>query len=106
MRDGAYAAMLARRYGTSPAGGQAMVDRLTRTARESGVLLDLERIRPGNTFDAHRLVHLGAARGVQGPVKERLLRGYLCEGVAVGLHEELVPLAVDTGVGPNWMEAK
>jgi predicted DsbA family dithiol-disulfide isomerase len=38
-------------------------------------------------------------------VKERLLAGYLEEGVAIGLPEELAPLAVSGGLDPEEVEA-
>ena len=98
MRGADYAHLLARKYGTSDAGGQAMIDRMVTTAREAGVTLDFTAIQPGNTFDAHRVVHLGAARRIQGAVKERFLRGYLAEGAAIGEHEVITRLAVEAGL--------
>lgn len=98
VRDGDYATLLAGKYGTSVAGGQAMIDRVTGVARDAGIAFRLERARPGNSFDAHRLVHLAADRGRQTQVKERFLRGYLCEGEAVGDHGVLERLAVDAGL--------
>ena len=98
VREADYAALLGRKYGTSPAGGQAMIDRMVATGRDAGVTLDFSAIKPGNTFDAHRVVHLGAARGLQSAVKERLLSGYLSEGVAISDHDEITRLAVEAGL--------
>jgi predicted DsbA family dithiol-disulfide isomerase len=98
VKEGDYVQLLSRKYGTSLPDGQSMIDRMVATARASGVTLDFTRIRPGNTFDAHRVVHLAAERGLQGPVKERFLRGYLSEGAAIGDHEEITRLAVDAGL--------
>ena len=98
VKDGDYVTLLARKYGTSPEGGQAMIDRMVNTGRDAGVTLDFSRIRPGNTFDAHRVIHLAADRGLQGKVKERFLRGYLSEGAAIGDHDEITRLAVDAGM--------
>jgi hypothetical protein len=39
--------------------------------------------RGGNTFDAHRLVHLGDSHGLQDAIKERLMRAYF---TAAGAH--------------------
>ncbi|HEX5496300.1 MAG TPA: DsbA family oxidoreductase [Mycobacteriales bacterium] len=98
VRDGDYAALLAGKYGTNVAGGQAMIDRVTGVAATAGVTFHLDRARSGNSFDAHRLVHLAADRGIQTQVKERFLRGYLSEGQAVGDHDVLERLAVDAGL--------
>lgn len=100
VRDGDYATMLARKYGTTVDGGQAMLRRMTAEATDAGLRFRLERARPGNSFDAHRLVHLAAERGRQTAVKERFLRGYLCEGEAIGEHETLLRLATDAGLDP------
>ena len=98
VRSGDYVEMLGHKYGTGPEQAQAMVDRMTETGAAAGVEMRFDRIRPGNTFDAHRVIHLGAARGLQTEVKERFLRGYLSEGAAIGLPEELERLAVDAGL--------
>ncbi|HEY9475581.1 MAG TPA: DsbA family oxidoreductase [Mycobacteriales bacterium] len=98
VKEGDYATMLARKYGTNVAGGQAMIDRVSRAAADAGLTFHLEQARPGNSFDAHRLVHLAADNGLQMRVKERFLRGYHCEGKAIGDHDVLERLAVDAGL--------
>ncbi|HEX7623724.1 MAG TPA: DsbA family oxidoreductase, partial [Anaeromyxobacteraceae bacterium] len=57
-----------------------------------------DRVRPGNTFDAHRVLHLARERGLQGAVKERLLRAYMTEGEALGDREALARLAGEAGL--------
>lgn len=96
--DGDYAAVLARKYGASLAGGEAMIERMHGAAARAGLEFHLERARPGNSFDAHRLTHLAAARGRQQAVAARFMRGYLAEGAAIGDHRTLAALAVDAGL--------
>ena len=93
-----YAERLARKYGTTPAQAQAMIDRMVDTAAGDGLALRFDHIRPGNTFDAHRLLHLAHERGVQDALKERLLRAYLTEGQAIGEPDVLAPLAREVGL--------
>ncbi|HKO94079.1 MAG TPA: DsbA family oxidoreductase [Polyangiaceae bacterium] len=95
---GPYAERLAKKYGTSLDEAQSRLGRLVELAQADGLRLDFERIRPGNTFDAHRIVHLAAERGLQDAVKERFLRGYLSEGEAIGEPEVLVRLAAEAGL--------
>jgi predicted DsbA family dithiol-disulfide isomerase len=57
-------------------------------------------VQIGNTFDAHRLIHLAAHHGKGGEMKERLLRAYFTEGRAISLHSELVELGTDVGLDP------
>jgi len=93
-----YLARLATKYGTDRVSAQGMIDRMTETAAEDGWRFRFDRIRPGNTFDAHRLLHLAADRQVQDRVKERFLAGYLEAGVAIGEPAALRTLAVEAGL--------
>lgn len=93
-----YAGRLARKYGTSVADAQGMIDRMTETAAKDGLDFHFEKIRPGNTFDAHRLLHLAHTRGLQDALKERLFLAYLGEGEAIGEPDVLLRLAVEAGL--------
>lgn len=104
-RKGDYIGMLARKYGATPEQAKTMIDRMTQTGAECGVEFRFDRVQPGNTFDAHRMIHLGAARGRQTEVKERFLRGYLSEGEAIGLPEVVERLAIDAGLDPEEVAA-
>jgi len=93
-----YAARLARKYGSSVAEAQQMIERMTATAAVDGLDFHFERIRPGNTFDAHRLLHLAHERGLQDALKERLFRAYLGDGEPIGDPATLVRLAGEVGL--------
>lgn len=41
-----------------------MLARMTRVAAANGLTFRFDRIQSGNTFDAHRVLHLAAERGV------------------------------------------
>jgi predicted DsbA family dithiol-disulfide isomerase len=105
VREGDYVEILARKYGTTPAGAKGMVDQMTSKAAAAGLDFSLDRARPGNSFDAHRLVHMGAERGRQTQVKERLLQAYLSEGAAIGERQTLENLAVELGFDPVEVRA-
>jgi predicted DsbA family dithiol-disulfide isomerase len=60
---------------------------------------DIQRM--GRTFDGHRLVHLGAERGIQDAVKERLMRAYFTEGSLMSDRETLIALAAEAGLDPD-----
>lgn len=96
--DGSYVERLARKYRTTPAQAKAMIDRMVGVAAADGLAFDFARIRAGNTFDAHRLLHAAKARGVQGALKERLFRGYFSQGEPIGEHAALARMAVDAGL--------
>ena len=89
---------LAEKYGTSREQALAMHQRMTDVAAEEGLEFRFDRARGGNTFDAHRLLHLAAAHGAQDAMKERLMRAYLTEGEAIGDPGTLERLAIDAGL--------
>ncbi len=89
---------LAEKYGTTREEALAMHHRMTATAAEEGLEFRFDRLRLGNTFDAHRLVHLAAAHGEQDAMKERLMRAYLTEGELMSDPEVLERLALEIGL--------
>jgi predicted DsbA family dithiol-disulfide isomerase len=93
-----YAERLARKYGTQPQEAQRRIDHMVGIAAKDGLEFRFDHIKPGNTFDAHRLLHLGHERGMQDAVKERLLRAYLTEGQAIGDPAVLLTLAREAGL--------
>ena len=92
-----YAGRLARKYRTSEAEAQGRIDHLVKVAAADGLDLRFDRIRPGNTFDAHRVLHLAHGRR-QDAVKERFMRGYFTDGAAIGDPAVVRELAVGAGL--------
>jgi predicted DsbA family dithiol-disulfide isomerase len=64
-------------------------------------------VRPANTFDAHRLIHLAAAGGpdVADAVVEALMTAHFSHGVAIDDHDELVAIAERCGLSPDDVRA-
>ena len=89
---------LAEKYGTSRDEALAMQQRMTDTAAGEGLDFRFDIARGGNTFDAHRLLHLAASHGKQDAMKERLMRAYLTEGQLIGDHAVLTGLATEVGL--------
>jgi predicted DsbA family dithiol-disulfide isomerase len=89
---------LARKYHVSLEQARAMNARVVDAAGGEGLTYRLDIARRGNTFDAHRLIHLAAAEGVQAAMKERLMAAYFMEGRAIGDRGTLVELAVEVGI--------
>ena len=75
-----------------------MNERMTETAAQDGLEFRFDIARGGNTFDAHRLLHLAAAHGRQHELKERLMRAYLGEGELMSDHAALTRLALEAGL--------
>jgi predicted DsbA family dithiol-disulfide isomerase len=93
---------LARKYGLDIEKARALNARVAQAADGEGLRFRLDIARPGNTFDAHRLIHLAAAEGrqdaMQNAMKERLLAAYFTEGRAIGDRDTLIELAVEVGI--------
>jgi predicted DsbA family dithiol-disulfide isomerase len=103
--EGTAAERLAAKYGTSLEQARAMHANVTALAAEEGLAFDYDRARPGNTFDAHRLLQLAWERGVQPALKDRLMRAYFEEGEPISDPETLVRLGAEAGLDPDEARA-
>ena len=97
-RDEPLVQHLAGKYRVPVAQAEAMNARLSGEARKEGLEFQLDRVVLGNTFDAHRLIHLAASLGRRAEAVERLFRAYFVDGAALGDHETLVTLATEIGI--------
>jgi len=97
-RDGSSAEHLASKYGMSVEQAERSNAQMTELAASEGLEYHLDRTRGGNSFDAHRLIHLAADHGRQDEMKERLMRAYFTEGEPVGDLDTLARLAGEVGV--------
>lgn len=97
---GSYVDRLAAKYRSAPAEAQKMIDTMTETAATEGLDFRFDLARPGNTFDAHRLLHLALALGggLQDKLKERLDRATFTEGSPASDHAALRALALEVGL--------
>jgi len=84
---------LAAKYGISREQAAQNNERLARMGAAEGIDFEFERAQPGNTFDAHRLLHLAKANDKQPQVKERLFRAYFTDGEPIGDRETLLKVA-------------
>jgi predicted DsbA family dithiol-disulfide isomerase len=89
---------LAGKYGTSPAQVRETMAHIEGLAAADGLEYHLTGTRSGNTFDAHRLLHLAAERGRQDALRERFYRAYFTEGRSVFDRDALRALATESGL--------
>ena len=89
---------LMSKYGLSESQADATQTRMERTAADEGLEFRLVGGVTGNTFDAHRLLHLAQHRGIQGAVLERLYRAHFTEQRSIFDEESLVALAAEAGL--------
>ena len=103
--DRDYADRLAEKYRTTRDQAQQRTDSMTPTAAAEGLDLRFDRAVRSNTFLAHQVIHLAGDRGLQGQVKERLMRGYFTEGENVGDVDVLARLSGEAGLDPEETRA-
>jgi predicted DsbA family dithiol-disulfide isomerase len=97
-RSGDRAERLAQKYNMTVEQAREAEQRLTDVAAGEGLDFRFDIARSGNTFDAHRIVHLAHEHELQDTMKERLLRAYFTEGQLISDHGTLVQLAVEVGL--------
>jgi predicted DsbA family dithiol-disulfide isomerase len=73
--------------------------RITETAASVGIEFHLEKLtRTPNTVNAHRVIRLGAQKGVQDDIVESLFYGYFCAGADIGDANTLAKLGHKGGL--------
>jgi predicted DsbA family dithiol-disulfide isomerase len=97
-RELAYLDHLMAKYRIPMAEADAMIDRMIEAGAQNGVVLRFDKAKPGNTFDAHRLLHLAADRGLQAELKDKLFRATFTKGAAIADQDVLVEAAADAGL--------
>jgi predicted DsbA family dithiol-disulfide isomerase len=97
--------MLARKIGGSLAQAAAMHAQVTALAAREGLDYRFDRAKHGNTFDAHRLIHLAASHGLQAQAKERLLQAYFTDGLPIGDPDTLLTIGVEVGLPADAVRA-
>ena len=103
--QGSYAERLATKYDCSVNEAQVMIDNMTAVAATEGLDFRFDLARPGNTFDAHRLLHLALEHGRQDELKERLDRATFTEGSPVSDHSALRALSTQVGLPEAEVDA-
>jgi predicted DsbA family dithiol-disulfide isomerase len=91
---------LARKFGTDVAGARELMTRADGPAAAAGLTFHHEDAPHARTVDAHRLLHLAKATGLQPELKEALMAAYFGRGESMGDHAVLRRVAVAAGLDP------
>lgn len=93
-------AMLTQKYGLSEADARQADGRVAGLAQAEG--LGFRADRPlGNTFDIHRVIHLGLAKGVQRELITAVNEAYFAQAREVFDPAVLTGVATDAGLDPD-----
>jgi predicted DsbA family dithiol-disulfide isomerase len=91
--------MLARKFGMSAAQARQADGQVAGLARAEGLGFDTER-PIGNTFDLHRVIHLGLAKGVQRELLTAVNEAYFAQARQVFDHDVIIDVAAGAGLEP------
>jgi len=89
--------MLSRKYGMSAADARAAESRVAGLAAAEGLGFHPER-PVGNTFDLHRVLHLGLAKGVQAELLSAVNEAYFGQGRQVFDRDVITEIAAGAGL--------
>ena len=89
--------MLSKKFGKSPAEALALDDQVGSLARAEGLGFDSGR-PVGNTFDVHRVLHLGLDRGVQQALLGAVNEAYFAQARDVFDRDVLTEVAAGAGL--------
>lgn len=92
--------VLAVKYGGTREQARQMNGRVAALAEEAGLQCDFDAIRPTNTKDAHRLLHLARAHDKADEVNQNLFKAYFSEGSNVSDVGVLRRAGADAGLDP------
>ena len=91
--------MLGAKYGMSPAQARQAEERVAGLAHAEGLGFDPER-PIGNTFDIHRVMHLGLAKGVQRELLDGVNEAYFAQARQVFDPAVITEVAAGAGLDP------
>ena len=95
---------LAQKYGRTIAEVEEMQRNIATMAAEEGILFNWENANSGNTFNAHRIIHLAQSKGLGSEAKEAFFYSYMTQGLPIGERETIEDVAARIGLNPVEVE--
>lgn len=103
-QEGSNTERLAAKYNRSIAEVEEMQRNIAEMAKQEGIEFNWEKANSGNTFNAHRLIHLAQSLGLGSEAKEAFFYSYMTQGLAIGERETLEDVAARIGLNPNQVD--
>lgn len=91
---------LAVKYGRTLAEVEEMQRNIAQMAKAEGIEFNWEGANSGNTFNAHRLIHLAQSKGLGNEAKEAFFFSYMTQGLPIGERQTLEDVAARIGLNP------
>ena len=89
---------LARKYGRSYAEMEEMERNVAAMAATEGIDFQWQKANSGNSFNAHRIIHLAQSKGLGNEAEEAFFHAYMTEGLAIGEREVVEEIASRIGL--------
>ncbi|MCI3878212.1 DsbA family oxidoreductase [Acinetobacter higginsii] len=89
---------LAKKYGRSYAEMEEMERNVAAMAAVEGIDFQWQKANSGNSFNAHRIIHLAQSKGLGNEAKEAFFHAYMTEGLAIGEREVVEEIASRIGL--------
>ncbi len=89
---------LAKKYGRSYAEMEEMERNVAAMAASEGINFQWQKANSGNSFNAHRIIHLAQSKGLGNEAKEAFFHAYMTEGLAIGEREVVEEIASRIGL--------
>lgn len=89
---------LAQKYGRSYAEMEEMERTVAAMAATEGIDFQWQKANSGNSFNAHRIIHLAQSKGLGNEAKEAFFHAYMTEGLAIGEREVVEEIASRIGL--------
>lgn len=67
-------------------------------AASEGIDFQWQKANSGNSFNAHRIIHLAQSKGLGNEAKEAFFHAYMTEGLAIGEREVVEEIASRIGL--------
>jgi len=84
---------LAQKYGRSYAEMEEMERNVAAMAAVEGIDFQWQKANSGNSFNAHRIIHLAQSKGLGNEAEEAFFHAYMTEGLAIGEREVVEEIA-------------
>lgn len=95
---------LAHKYGRSIEDMTQMQENIAQIAKAEGIDFVWQRAKSGNSFNAHRLIHLAQSKELGNEAKDAFFHAYMTEGLAIGEREVLDDVASRIGLDHGEVE--
>lgn len=91
---------LAQKYARTLAEVEEMQRNIAAMAQQEGIQFNWENANSGNTFNAHRIIHLAQSKGLGSEAEEAFFFSYMTQGLPIGERETLEDVASRIGLNP------